>query len=127
MSHTRAPLARSMKSGSPPTLLNARTGEFTPPGINFCAFSKAALLFSIFLSITLYLLPSQPILPRMISNDHIGTGPFDRSQDLPNHPLLIYPSIGRSEEHTSELQSRPHLVCRLLLEKKKHRQAPFCA
>src|SRR3954454_25418281 len=31
----------------------------------------------------------------------------------------------RSEEHTSELQSRPHLVCRLLLEKKKtgHRAA----
>src|SRR5690625_6133709 len=28
----------------------------------------------------------------------------------------------RSEEHTSELQSRGHLVCRLLLEKKKHMQ-----
>src|SRR5690554_24661 len=28
-------------------------------------------------------------------------------------------SMFRSEEHTSELQSRPHLVCRLLLEKKK--------
>src|SRR2546422_4045805 len=28
-------------------------------------------------------------------------------------------AIGRSEEHTSELQSRLHLVCRLLLEKKK--------
>src|SRR3989442_15531300 len=28
----------------------------------------------------------------------------------------------RSEEHTSELQSRPHLVCRLLLEKKKIRR-----
>src|SRR3989442_9672535 len=27
---------------------------------------------------------------------------------------------GRSEEHTSELQSPPHLVCRLLLEKKKN-------
>src|SRR6266508_5289798 len=27
--------------------------------------------------------------------------------------------VGRSEEHTSELQSRGHLVCRLLLEKKK--------
>src|SRR5690554_6744849 len=27
--------------------------------------------------------------------------------------------LGRSEEHTPELQSRPHLVCRLLLEKKK--------
>src|SRR2546422_5777193 len=29
------------------------------------------------------------------------------------------PEDGRSEEHTSELQSRLHLVCRLLLEKKK--------
>src|SRR3989442_12035542 len=29
---------------------------------------------------------------------------------------------GRSEEHTSELQSRPHLVCRLLLEKKKNKK-----
>src|SRR5215813_15632721 len=28
-------------------------------------------------------------------------------------------ALARSEEHTSELQSRPHLVCRLLLEKKK--------
>src|SRR3989442_10254402 len=34
---------------------------------------------------------------------------------LPMGPDLQY----RSEEHTSELQSRPHLVCRLLLEKKK--------
>jgi len=37
-------------------------------------------------------------------------------------PLLAYgvaQSLGRSEEHTSELQSRLHLVCRLLLEKKK--------
>src|SRR5437660_9578026 len=33
------------------------------------------------------------------------------------HPLR------RSEEHTSELQSRGHLVCRLLLEKKKQREA----
>src|SRR3712207_7111278 len=35
---------------------------------------------------------------------------------------LCVPSIGlRSEEHTSELQSRQYLVCRLLLEKKKKR------
>src|SRR3989442_9035185 len=33
--------------------------------------------------------------------------------------LLFRASRPRSEEHTSELQSRPHLVCRLLLEKKK--------
>src|SRR2546429_3707888 len=31
---------------------------------------------------------------------------------------------GRSEEHTSELQSRLHLVCRLLLEKKKETKHP---
>src|SRR5690554_7004755 len=31
---------------------------------------------------------------------------------------LYAPTERRSEEHTSELQSRPHLVCRLLLEKK---------
>ena len=30
----------------------------------------------------------------------------------------------RSEEHTSELQSRLHLVCRLLLEKKKKKKKP---
>src|SRR3712207_8318379 len=37
--------------------------------------------------------------------------------------LLAAPAVGdlrRSEEHTSELQSRPYLVCRLLLEKKTH-------
>src|SRR2546422_2880772 len=33
----------------------------------------------------------------------------------------------RSEEHTSELQSRLHLVCRLLLEKKKQLETPYIA
>src|SRR3712207_7769936 len=32
---------------------------------------------------------------------------------------------GRSEEHTSELQSRQYLVCRLLLEKKKKSTPPY--
>src|SRR2546429_6078882 len=49
-------------------------------------------------------------------------------------PLSLRPrleGLARSEEHTSELQSRLHLVCRLLLEKKKtyaiyvHRQIPI--
>src|SRR5690554_7077490 len=35
------------------------------------------------------------------------------------HQSGLQRGIHRSEEHTSELQSRPHLVCRLLLEKKK--------
>src|SRR2546422_7728252 len=39
------------------------------------------------------------------------------------YPLrALIPGWERSEEHTSELQSRLHLVCRLLLEKKKNKQ-----
>src|SRR5215813_8419607 len=42
------------------------------------------------------------------------------SHDRRRHPRPQHARLGsRSEEHTSELQSRPHLVCRLLLEKKK--------
>src|SRR5688572_32756491 len=47
--------------------------------------------------------------------------------DLEVHPCRLKPSRDdsdragdRSEEHTSELQSQSNLVCRLLLEKKKH-------
>src|SRR3712207_8183646 len=36
----------------------------------------------------------------------------------PDHPGPAPPTPDRSEEHTSELQSRQYLVCRLLLEKK---------
>src|SRR2546422_7877235 len=36
--------------------------------------------------------------------------------------LRLVATLRRSEEHTSELQSRLHLVCRLLLEKKKKKQ-----
>src|SRR5215813_3321540 len=36
------------------------------------------------------------------------------------HRELRLAAVARSEEHTSELQSRPHLVCRLLLEKKNN-------
>src|SRR2546429_6715801 len=54
---------------------------------------------------------------------------------VPLCPYLAYLNFGprsfefglirRSEEHTSELQSRLHLVCRLLLEKKKRIQMSF--
>src|SRR5438093_5608767 len=40
----------------------------------------------------------------------------------PNHSLGRSMKVGRSEEHTSELQSLTNLVCRLLLEKKKTKQ-----
>src|SRR3989442_11995947 len=43
------------------------------------------------------------------------------SEDFLNRVALLFACEARSEEHTSELQSRPHLVCRLLLEKKKRK------
>src|SRR2546421_6316777 len=42
-----------------------------------------------------------------------------RSERVPQHDGLSASASARSEEHTSELQSRSDLVCRLLLEKKK--------
>src|SRR5690554_7713019 len=43
---------------------------------------------------------------------------FPKSGMMLNGKLYLTSLLDRSEEHTSELQSRPHLVCRLLLEKK---------
>src|SRR3712207_8518179 len=50
-----------------------------------------------------------------------GTAPGPRAEVHPRRHHLTAPAPGaaRSEEHTSELQSRQYLVCRLLLEKKK--------
>src|SRR2546429_6019580 len=53
-----------------------------------------------------------------------GYAPYYTTEQLHDiasttHELVGAAAILRSEEHTSELQSRLHLVCRLLLEKKK--------
>src|SRR2546429_9655716 len=50
--------------------------------------------------------------------DRTGCEP-PRTLTLVGGRALPEPDVYRSEEHTSELQSRLHLVCRLLLEKKK--------
>src|SRR5690349_23437514 len=52
------------------------------------------------------------------SGDPVPTGPFAFSASNPNSFRVRF----RSEEHTSELQSRRDLVCRLLLEKKKKKK-----
>src|SRR5690554_7700445 len=58
-----------------------------------------------------------PSQPRML-------GVSGRPSSPDGHTILPLRNHGvRSEEHTSELQSRPHLVCRLLLEKKKQSEA----
>src|SRR3989442_9709048 len=52
---------------------------------------------------------------------HVTDPPPPLTSAAPGVPPRLAEAIDRhrSEEHTSELQSRPHLVCRLLLEKKK--------
>src|SRR3712207_8922291 len=47
-------------------------------------------------------------------------GVADPHTTIPNLARVTPLHLPRSEEHTSELQSRQYLVCRLLLEKKKH-------
>src|SRR3712207_8850102 len=51
-------------------------------------------------------------------NREVGVGSAKLFNQLQRVPVGGVP-VGRSEEHTSELQSRQYLVCRLLLEKKK--------
>src|SRR2546429_7377438 len=52
--------------------------------------------------------------------------PRDSFVDAAEDSALLAGLRLRSEEHTSELQSRLHLVCRLLLEKKKLDCVPIC-
>src|SRR5690625_5686092 len=52
--------------------------------------------------------------------------PARRSVQHRPQPLSHPTRPARSEEHTSELQSRGHLVCRLLLEKKKNKKLAHC-
>src|SRR2546422_6183248 len=57
-----------------------------------------------------------------------GVSPSLHCDSFPGNCAHFCVSVrGRSEEHTSELQSRLHLVCRLLLEKKKRSHHPECA
>src|SRR5690606_41443864 len=58
-----------------------------------------------------------PRAPDRQAGSELAGRPNTRRQSLPGYPDDASPN-DRSEEHTSELQSRENLVCRLLLEKK---------
>src|SRR5690625_6247487 len=60
----------------------------------------------------------QPLAITFQGPDQLGGGAID------GNIKIIMHAFARSEEHTSELQSRGHLVCRLLLEKKKRTTKP---
>src|SRR3712207_7789590 len=83
----------------------------------------------------IYTLSLHDALPIWVAQDRLGFGRCEprgrqrgaglQARDLPRHPRDGQ-GDGRSEEHTSELQSRQYLVCRLLLEK-NNRQASTAA
>src|SRR2546422_875711 len=83
--------------------------------------SLALVVFFFFFNDTatteIYTLSLHDALP--IYRDRGAGGPAREHAD---HPEARYSRRQRSEEHTSELQSRLHLVCRLLLEKKKKKK-----
>src|SRR5690625_5752682 len=58
-------------------------------------------------------------LLEMLSIPYVGSGVLASALAMDKYKAKQIFSLHRSEEHTSELQSRGHLVCRLLLEKKK--------
>src|SRR5690348_17633659 len=68
----------------------------------------------------------KPLPPPLDGLDVVEAAIFcrDQAEDGRRRPLDLVPP--RSEEHTSELQSPVHLVCRLLLEKKKKNQQLTC-
>src|SRR3989442_12017114 len=68
-------------------------------------------------------LPLSAVIGRAEIMDQFPPGSMT-STHTGNPVCVLVMEPGRSEEHTSELQSRPHLVCRLLLEKKKKNTWP---
>src|SRR5690554_5289969 len=100
-------------------------------------FTNPVLIFSLILFIILFvpLLLNKLKIPQLIGLILAGAlvGPYGFHLMDRDSSVVLFGTVGllylmflagleidlRSEEHTSELQSRPHLVCRLLLEKKK--------
>src|SRR5690606_41661160 len=100
--------------------------SLTPPFTSLFFFFQATPTPAIY---TLSLHDALPICCRAISRTSSGAGGSRAPTSSRSGPATAtpyrscrptWPMQRRSEEHTSELQSRENLVCRLLLEKKKH-------
>src|SRR5258708_38312514 len=88
----------------------------TPPFFSFFFFNDTA-------TTEIYTLSLHDALPILSAHAHSLHGAIDRALRCyhdHSHGLRVGGQFFRSEEHTSELQSPDHLVCRLLLEKKKN-------
>src|SRR5690625_5949915 len=107
---------------SSPEILQA----LLPTNIGAFAWHQPALAFAALGAVVLAITGAEALYADM---GHFGASPIRYSWFALVFPCLTLNYLGqgalvlsnrtRSEEHTSELQSRGHLVCRLLLEKKK--------
>src|SRR5690554_7659692 len=87
-----------------------------------CSTDPAKRLFKIFVGLLCRCDCEQKKELQSVSKYVVADAYFSKEtfiSKLCNHGFEVVTRLRRSEEHTSELQSRPHLVCRLLLEKKK--------
>src|SRR5687768_16828108 len=99
-SKMRAPDARAMKSGEPPTALKARTGEFTPPGVTRFARSKSfddlRGLFTFTRRGGSLDPPQEPSgSTREVGNDHVRARASNRGERFHHRPLFLDPSVLR--------------------------------
>src|SRR5476651_2764189 len=78
--------------------------------------------FSLFLFFFFFLMIRRPPRSTLFPYTTLFRSVMDSPPNESARPVCRSPGILRSEEHTSELQSRQYLVCRLLLEKKKKKQ-----
>src|SRR6266481_7851434 len=93
--------------------------DFCSSGQRFaCGFPEFLFFFNDTATTEIYTLSLHDALP-------LCTLPMWQSESLTQRDSGRSRAPGRSEEHTSELQSQFHLVCRLLLAKKKSQTRPF--
>src|SRR2546422_7004307 len=108
------------------TVIN-QTGVVSPRHALRSLVSNVLFLFFFFndpATTEIYTLPLHAALP-ILERDWAAErrAPPDAGENADLIALDLHAPAARSEEHTSELQSRLHLVCRLLLEKKKEYHA----
>src|SRR5438445_10607864 len=93
------------------------------PSSCFCdliSLTSSFFFFTYTATTEIYTLSLHDALPILFSRPKRGWLAAGGSSTMTSRPAA---TSWRSEEHTSELQSRQYLVCRLLLEKKKNRHA----
>src|SRR5213594_3817048 len=96
-SYRRAPAPREKNSGSPPTALKARTGELTPPGITWRAFSNR--LRDSVMRRASAAQEARRLLGE-VGQDDVRSGAPDGDERLQQCPVAIDPAVaGRGGQH----------------------------